>query len=145
MNMDFYIKKMIEEYPYELDGKAALPANHNLFKAMESKKLNTNDAKVFHTFVAKALYACKRARPDILPTVSYLCSRVKEPTAVDKAKLHRMMIYLRDHQHDNLRLEASNMIVTSADAAFAVHEDYKSHSGITVLLGKGLLHNESSK
>ena len=37
------------------------------------------------------------------------------------------------------------MIVTTADAAFAVHEDFKSHTGVTVSLGKGSLHNESTK
>ena len=145
INMNRYTDQMVKEFPLELKGAAATPANANPFKVFQAKKLSEQDRQIFHTFVAKALCACKRARPDILPTVSCLCTRVKEPNMIDMAKLKRMMLYLKIKPHDNLRLTAEHVIVTSADAAFAVHEDFKSHSGVTVSLGKGAFHFESSK
>ena len=145
INVNRYIDQMVKEIPLELKETVATPANANLFEVFKVKKLAEEDKQLFHTFVAKALYACKRARPDILPTVSYLCIRVKEPNVADMAKLKRMMLYLKIKPHDNLRLTAEHVTVTSADAAFAVHEDFKSHSGVTVSLGKGAFHSESSK
>ena len=49
------------------------------------------------------------------------------------------------HPIDKLRLEAKNYIVTLEDAAFTVQEDFKSCSGITVSLGKGVIQAESKK
>lgn len=146
IDMDHYVSKMLEDYEYPIKERVTSPANHALFQEYKTaKKLNEKERKHFHTMVAKALFLCKRARPDILPTTTYLCSRVKEPNVVDKAKLHRMMAYLKLNPTDKLRLEACNYVVTSADAAFAVHDDYKSHTGVTVSLGRGTIHAESKK
>jgi hypothetical protein len=145
IDMNRYVRSMIAEYPYELTGNAKSPANHNLFRIINSRRLSDEKKKIFHTFVAKALFACKRARPDLIPVISFLSSRVREPNAVDQGKLHRMMQYLKDHPEDNLRLEGGNVIVTGADAAFAVHDDCRSQSGITVSLGKGAFRSESSR
>ena len=112
---------------------------------MKSRKLDEKESRVFHTFVAKALYACKRARPDLMPTVAHLCARVKEPNVSDQHKLTRMMTHIRDHVNDNLRLKGRNVIVAGADAAFAVHDDMKSHTGVTITIGKGSFHNDSKK
>ena len=63
---------------------------------------------------------------------------------MDLIKLSRMICYLKHHPHDNLRMRANNMIITTADASFAVHEDYKSHTGITQSLGKGSFRSVST-
>ena len=111
--MDRYVEKMLKDYEVPITGTVTSPANHNLYKEVKAaKKLSDKERQHFHTFVAKALYVCKRARPDILPTVTYSCSRVKEPDVVDKAKLHRMMTYLKQCPTDKLRLEADNIIIT---------------------------------
>ena len=49
----------------------------------------------FHAFVAKSLFARKRARPDIQPTVAFPCTRAQEPTEEDWFKLVRMMKFLK--------------------------------------------------
>ena len=51
-------------------------------------------AEAFHTFVAKGLFLCKRARPNTETVISALCTRVKEPTQDDWCKLLRYMRYL---------------------------------------------------
>ncbi len=62
---------MIEEFPEKLSGKTKTPWNENLFKVdPDSKHLETKQAKVFHTFVMKGMFLCKRGRQDIQPAVA---------------------------------------------------------------------------
>jgi hypothetical protein len=52
-----YVKSMIEEFPDKLSGKTKTPWNGNLFKVdPNSKRLETEQAKVFHTFVMKGMF-----------------------------------------------------------------------------------------
>jgi hypothetical protein len=81
------------------------PAGSGLFNvASEAEKLGVNDAKRFHTVVAKLLYLSKRARPDIIATVSFLCTRVKEPTVQDREKLFHLLGYLHRTKERVLKL-----------------------------------------
>ncbi len=88
-----------------------------------------------------------RARPDLRPTIAYLCTRVRKPTQTDWLKLVRMMDFLERTKEDCLTLESdgSGVLTWSIDAAFAVHDDMKSHSGMTMTLGKGAVCSMSRK
>ena len=57
------------------------------------------------------------------------------------------MEFLRATKKDVLTLEASNYgkITWHLDAAFGVHNDYKSHSGAVMTLGKGCIQSISTK
>ena len=56
----------------------------NLFVVnKECKPLNDEQQEMFHSSVAKALYFAKQARPDILPSISFLTKRVKKPDKDD--------------------------------------------------------------
>ena len=46
----------------------------------DAQQLNDEKSKLFHSIVAKFLFTSKRARPDIEPTVSYICTRVSKST-----------------------------------------------------------------
>ena len=73
------------------------PAAPHLFDvAEEQDRLCDKDAEIFHHYVAKALFLCKRARPDLQTAVAFLCTRVKSPDTDDYKKLRRMLDYLRD-------------------------------------------------
>ncbi len=62
VDMTPYVKSMIEEFPDKLSGKTRTPWNENLFKVdPNSKRLETEQAKVFHTFVMKGIFLCKQA------------------------------------------------------------------------------------
>ena len=64
------------------------------------RKLSEKDAQAFHIILAKMLFLCKRARPDILTRVDFLITRVREPDEDDDNKLSRILKYLsgtRDH------------------------------------------------
>ena len=149
IDMRDYVKGMIEEYPEALpDKKITCPWNENLFKVSdESKKLSKERAEDFHTFVAKALFLCKRSRPDIQPAVAFLTTRVKGPVESDWFKLTRMMCFLKATMEDVLTVKAvdETKITWYLDAAFAVHPDYKSHTGAIMTLGKGAIQAISTK
>jgi hypothetical protein len=66
----------------------------------ESKELSKLLGEEFHTIVAKGLFACKRAWPDIHMTIAFLCTQVKHPTAEDWEKLMRLLKYINGSQKD---------------------------------------------
>jgi len=77
------------------------------------------------------LYLAKRTRPDILPTVSFLCTRVQQPDVDDWKKLGRCLRFIRGTKDDPLTLEAKSMtsLYWWVDASFAVHPNMRSHTG----------------
>jgi hypothetical protein len=100
--------------------------------------LDKAQADMFHHNVAKLLFLCKRARPDIQTAVAFLCTRVKGPDTDDYKKLARVIKYLRGTANMPLILEAENKNVMKwwVDASFAVHPDMKSHTGGAMSLGR---------
>ena len=115
-------------------------APKNLFDVDEdSKPLSESLSESFHSIVAKALWAAKRARPDIMTSMSYLTKRVKNPNQDDWVKLKHMVKYLESTMTLPLILSAdgNDNIYTYADSAFAVHPDMKSHNGAFLTLGRG--------
>jgi len=141
INMVDYISDMVDDFPVQLKktDTAPTPAADDLFAAGKGTKLNPKHAEVFRTFVAKALFACKRARPDIHTAVALLCTRVKNPNLEDWKKLIRLLKYCNGTRQDKLTLSADNLHVIkwSVDSSFAVHPDFKSHTGGCMSLGTG--------
>ena len=123
------------------------PAAENLFESGKGKKLDGRRAEIFHTIVAKGLFVTKRARPDIQTTIAGLCTRVKEPVDGDWGKLERLMKYLNGTQDLKLTLCAKNLRVIKwyVDASFAVHPDFRSHTGGMMSFGGGGIQNFSIK
>jgi len=77
-------------------GVAVTPAASHLLEVNESGvKLKTSEAELFRHNVAKLLFWCKCARPDIQTAVAFLCTRVKAPDIDDYKKLARVIRYLR--------------------------------------------------
>lgn len=143
-----YIKKILEESPSDMEGESATPAGLHLFEINENPiKLNNEQADLFHHMVAKLLFLCKRARPDIQTAVSFLCTRVKSPDTDDYKKLIRVIKYLRGTKNMPLTLEAKdfNLIKWWVDASFAVHQDMRSHTGGAMSFGTGVIYGTSTK
>ena len=76
----------------------------------EEKLLESERADVFHTIVAKGLFVVKRARPDIMMTIAFLCTRVRGPTEDDWKKLVRLIRYLNGTAELCLTLAADGSI-----------------------------------
>jgi hypothetical protein len=143
VNMTKYVENMLNNFLVQLRKKdvAKTPAADNLFNLGTRAKLDTKRSEIFHTFVAKGLFLCKRARPDIQQGISVLCTRVKDPNQADWEKLMRALKYLNGTREENLTLSADNLRVVKwyVDASFAVHLDFRSYTGAMMTLGKGAM------
>ena len=148
INMVDYAKAMVNDFPEELTSNGAYPWTEKLFQIdKDSPALKESKRELLHTFVMRGMFLCKRARQDIQPGIAFLATRVREATDQDWSKLKRLMAYLKATQDVILTLEADDeqTIYWHVDASFAVHEDYKSHTGATFSLGKGVISSICTK
>jgi hypothetical protein len=149
INIAKYVENMLNKFPVKLGKKdvAKTPAGDNLFNLGTGAKLDTKRAEIFHTFVAKGFFLCKRARPDIQQAILAFCTRVRDLNQADWEKLVRVMKYLNGTKEENLTLSADDLRVVKwyVDASFAVHPDFKSHTGAMMTLGKGSMQSIASK
>ena len=75
INMVDYMTKLVDKFPYNISKVVPTPAVENVFQVDEtSPLLGQEHAKLFHTFVAKALFACKRSHCDLQVAVAMLCT-----------------------------------------------------------------------
>ena len=150
VDMSKYMKKMYEDFEqkYVLKNAAVLPAANDLFANDEkSPKLDDEMREDFHTYTAGGLFACKRARPDTATAISVLSTRVRSPSVDDWQKLLCYMQYVKRTWKDVLTLSADSLNVVKwyADASFAVHPDFWSHTGSVMTMGEGAMQSSSSK
>jgi hypothetical protein len=150
IRMEDYVEKMLADLPEDadMDGESPTPAANHLFQVNDKQpKVDEKKAQLFHTYVAKSLFLCKRARPDIQTAVAFLATRVKECGEDDYKKLRRMIQFLRATKDDFLTLSANSLhsVRWWVDASYAVHPDMKSHTGGALSLGGGVIYGTSKK
>jgi hypothetical protein len=68
------------------------------------------ERKKFHTAVARLLYLPKRARPDIMMVVAFLCTRVTRSMTEDHQKLKRVLGYLKTMENYMLQFLGGSMV-----------------------------------
>jgi hypothetical protein len=95
----------------------------------------------------KGMFLAKRGRQDVLPGIAFLATRVMYPTEQDWTKLKKILNFLKETQTEVLTVSADDTqtIKWYVDAAFAVHKDYKSHTGAVMTLGTGVICSLSTK
>ena len=95
----------------------------------------------------KGMFLCKRGRQDIQPGIAFLATRTTKPNEGDRAKLVKIMNFLKATQNEVASMSADDTqsIKWYVDAAFAVHKDFKSHTGATLSLGNGIICSMSTK
>jgi len=75
--------------------------------------------------------------------VALLSTRVKKPNESDWKKLKRLLMYLNGTRGKFLTLRIDELgisiIKRFIDASFAVHPDFKSHTGAMMTKGKGTI------
>ena len=76
IDMVKYVESMIENFPVKISIISKTPAAENLFDIGTAKLMDKARSEAYHTTVAKGLFLCKRARPDIQPTIAVLSTRV---------------------------------------------------------------------
>ena len=149
VDMIDYVQLMLDDFSIQFDEKAhtATAAAVNLFDVGTGDLLDAKQKQEYHTFVAKALFLCGRARPDIRQVVSVLSTRVQSPSQDDWKKLERLMLFLHSTKMDKLILSAEDLHIIRwwIDASFAVHPDFKSHTGAAMSFGLGAAISGSNK
>ena len=140
---------MLNNFPmnFKSTDMAMTPASNKLLGEGNGKLLRKEGIETFHTFVAKSLFLCKRARPDIQPTVAILATRVQRLNKQDWEKLVRLMKYLNGTQkyHLTLSIDTMGIIKWFVDSSFAVHPNFKSHSGGSMTIETGAVISSSMK
>jgi hypothetical protein len=88
--------------------------------------------------VAKLLFVAKRARPDILLTVSFLTTRVRDPDYDDWKKLVRLLAYLKGTGELLFVLSYNYLrnLTWFIDGSYASHDDMKGQSGAVLMAGE---------
>jgi hypothetical protein len=112
-----------------------------------AQPLSDKDREIFHRIVAKLLFLCKRARPDILVAIAFLTSRTTCSDIDNWKKLRQTIQYLYGTQDITLTLSAQNLTVVKwcVDASYAVHPNMRSHTGASMTLGCGMIYSKSVK
>ena len=150
IDMMDYTELMVAKFPQEdLQGLKVLNcASKNLFGVNKrSSRLDDERSEMLHSVVLKGLFMAKHSRPDLLQLITYLCMQMKEPTRLDWNKLVCIMKFLKQTKDDCLMLQSNSthILIWSVNSSFAVHNDYCSHTGRTMMMGKGLIINISLK
>ena len=96
LSMKDYIKESINLFSEELSvtvfstAKMVLNYIHEIYTRLEKK-----DLVIIHYMVARLIWAAKRVRTNIEPYISFLCTRANKSTNAYKAKLRRVLQYLK--------------------------------------------------
>jgi hypothetical protein len=137
-----YLQDIIATLPDDLrtNRNTTTPAADHLFEVNDNAtKLSQKRADTFHKYVAKLLFAAKRARPDIQTAIAFLCTRVQCPDEDDWKKLVRVLGYIKDTIFLPLTVgwDGTGNIYWYVDASFAVHNNMRSHTGGMMTFGRG--------
>ena len=142
------VNEVINFFTGDTSCSGITPASRHLLNVnLESPKLDPARRENFHSTTAKLLYLEKRARPDLELAVSFLTTRVSDPTEQDWNKLCRVMSFL-ENTKDEVRVigcDTLESIYTWIDAAYAVHDNMRSHTGGLMSMGWGALEAKSTK
>lgn len=137
----------IEQAVGKVEKNPSTPAHEYLFQSSgDSPALPLALAKEVHSLTAKILFVANRGRPDLITFVAFMTKKVLHPTLEDGRKLLRAIYYMRNTVGLDLRLgfKGAPQVSVYIDASFAVHDDYKSHSGTLVTLGTGAYYTKST-
>jgi hypothetical protein len=124
------------------------PAGTNLFEIKGGPLLDAVKTKTFYSVVYMLLYLAQRCRPDILLPVSFLTTRVTKSTEDDWNKLQRVVNYLNFTKMLKVKIKGGKVLdlICYVDASFAVHDDYKSHTGSLITINdRCIVHVRSTK
>ena len=141
-------QEAIDIFDEKLEGIVKTPVTKGLKEINpDSPMLNEDKAKVFHSVAAKMLFITKRGRPDLEPTVQFMCTRVTKSTEQDWIKMRRLMLYLKNtiNERRYIAIKDKGAMFTWVDAAYAVYEDMRSQTGGAISFGLGVVHCKSSR
>jgi hypothetical protein len=131
-----FIKKIVVDS--NVTKTSASPNHPDLMKHKDSSTVKPlRDPKKFLSLVMSAMFAGKRTRPEILPPVCILASRVQNPDEDDMKYLLRVFEYLNGSTDLGLRYKPDTIrLYYWIDASYNLHRDSRGHTGIVATVGK---------
>ena len=137
-----YINAMVVVFTTKLkpDNISLDPGTEYFLAVGKSKKLIQNKTQEFYTFFAKRLFTCKRARPDLRPTITALSMQVNNHIEEEWKKLLRFIRYINGTRKNKLILSVDDLHVIKwyVDSAFSVHADFNILTAGIVTYGRVL-------
>jgi hypothetical protein len=82
IDMSSYVTNLVKDMDIKIESSPGTKVSFNVDS--KSPKLRETEKKWFHSVTAKLLYLAKRARPEILTMVCFLCKRVQKATDEDR-------------------------------------------------------------
>ena len=135
--MRTYLKKATEDFGQNNLKPANTPARNNLRKINdESSKVNEERRAKFHSIVMLLIHIAIRRKRDMQPAISFLLQRVNACTKEDCNKLKRLIYYVVGTIDMIAFIGAKDLFVLMrfVDTAYAVYNDFRSHTGSATTL-----------
>ena len=140
-SMDKYTSNIIDKFPEDLGKTAKKTAGKHLFTVRDDNTRHAflkKKAQIFHRTVVQILFLATRSHHEGRTALTFLLTRVKDPNKDGWAKLRHLLRYLKRNPALGLTLEISNISLIHwwVGASFAIHPDFKNHTGSSMSLGK---------
>ena len=152
LNQSGYIDSLVEEFSISTSHSPTVPISipHNIDSLISaSPVLSSSRRTLYQARVGSLLYLATHTRPDILYATTYLARHSQSPTEYHFSLITKLLEYVATTKDIGLRFHSGEGIVlyASSDASYACHPDHKSHSGITLHIGRhsGSLYSMSKK
>ena len=139
INQTGYIDTLIDEYSIHTRNKTLTPMVVHFDDDPAMLELLSDSARsLYLSKLGSLLYLAMHTRPDILYAVNYHARKAKSPTIGDMKGLDRILRYVSSSRDIGLTFHSGEGIIAygTADAAYACHVDRKSHSGISIHIGR---------
>ena len=118
-------------------GKSEINKINKFNKSVAVNINNCVDKTKFASKLMKLMWIARLCRNDILFAVSYLSTKVQNPTIGDMNKLDHILKYLNGTKDIKLKYKPESLQLHSyIDASYALHNDAKGQTGIIITLGK---------
>jgi hypothetical protein len=128
--------KMISKITSNVETTSEMPYDANLFQLdINAVKLDDKMIKSFRSQTME-LHYLSRTRKDIATSLSFLSTRMHEPTQQDMDKLMKVKSYINGTKNLPLRIMPNDLDIRAmADASYGIYPDGKSNTGIIVTVG----------
>lgn len=125
---------MVKDVTDGITGTSELPCDQNLY--VEKDTSSFKNVTSYRSELMKMSYLSK-TRPDIKVALSYLATKMQEPTVTDWDKVNRVRKYLNGTRDFEMCVQPMDeiQVYASADASFGPHKDGKSHTGMVITVG----------
>jgi hypothetical protein len=127
-----YVEKILKDF--NIQRGAPTPTNADFLNVDESSP--PYDQRKFASALMSIFYLAQRTRRDLLFPLIWLATRVQDARQQDADKLDRVFRFLFATRKRGLILRTrGTRLIFSVDAAYAIHGNSRSHTGVFVTLG----------